>query len=182
MILRVVSVILSLMYGWFSSKEVLVPAGLARIQDDNVYFDSLSRDTVEQWITTILTIIQYRWRTNGSRTDHVFWPVLQRPLSSLDNGLPIGQYIAVAWRKDSFGLIKTNCSGSDCVGKHVVSESRTVNVELTGRASAYPAYASYQPTDRSIGDKWQCYYWGSTQPRNGKSTSELTWLKRSERR
>ena len=29
--------------GWFSSKEVLVPAGLARIQDDNVYFDSLSR-------------------------------------------------------------------------------------------------------------------------------------------
>lgn len=32
--------------GWFSSKEVLVPAGLARIAGDEVYFDNLTRETV----------------------------------------------------------------------------------------------------------------------------------------
>jgi|GEM_PF-200233 len=31
---------------WFSSKEVLVPVGLARIEDDGVFFDSLTKDQV----------------------------------------------------------------------------------------------------------------------------------------
>lgn len=33
--------------GWFSSKEVLVPAGLARIVGDEVYFDSLTKEQAE---------------------------------------------------------------------------------------------------------------------------------------
>ena len=33
--------------GWFSSKEVLVPAGLARIVGDDVFFDSLTKSQVE---------------------------------------------------------------------------------------------------------------------------------------
>ncbi len=33
--------------GWFSSKEVLVPVGMARIEDDAVYFDNLTRDQVK---------------------------------------------------------------------------------------------------------------------------------------
>lgn len=33
--------------GWFSSKEVLVPVGMARMEDDAVYFDTLSRDQVK---------------------------------------------------------------------------------------------------------------------------------------
>ena len=33
--------------GWFSSKEVLVPAGLARIVGDDVFFDSLTEAQVE---------------------------------------------------------------------------------------------------------------------------------------
>ncbi|AFZ67315.1 PRC and DUF2382 domain-containing protein [Deinococcus peraridilitoris] len=32
--------------GWFSSKEVLVPVGLARLEDDAVYFDSLTKEQV----------------------------------------------------------------------------------------------------------------------------------------
>jgi len=32
---------------WFTSKEVVVPVGLARVEDDGVYFDSLSRDQVK---------------------------------------------------------------------------------------------------------------------------------------
>ncbi|MCY1702385.1 DUF2382 domain-containing protein [Deinococcus sp. SL84] len=32
--------------GWFSSKEVLVPVGHARIDDSGVYFDSLTKDQV----------------------------------------------------------------------------------------------------------------------------------------
>ncbi|PYE48389.1 PRC and DUF2382 domain-containing protein [Deinococcus yavapaiensis] len=33
--------------GWFTSKEVLVPVGLARIEDDAVYFDTLTKDQVK---------------------------------------------------------------------------------------------------------------------------------------
>ena len=33
--------------GWFSSKQVLVPVGMARIEDDTVHFDSLTRDQVK---------------------------------------------------------------------------------------------------------------------------------------
>jgi len=33
---------------WFTSKEVVVPVGLARIEDDGVYFDSLSKDQVKE--------------------------------------------------------------------------------------------------------------------------------------
>ena len=32
---------------WFTSKEVVVPVGLARIENDGVYFDSLTKDQVE---------------------------------------------------------------------------------------------------------------------------------------
>jgi uncharacterized protein (TIGR02271 family) len=31
---------------WFTSKEVVVPVGLARVEDDGVYFDSLSKEQV----------------------------------------------------------------------------------------------------------------------------------------
>ncbi|MFC4639060.1 PRC and DUF2382 domain-containing protein [Deinococcus hohokamensis] len=34
--------------GWFSSKEVLVPVGMARIEGDGVYFDNLTRDQVKE--------------------------------------------------------------------------------------------------------------------------------------
>ncbi|GHF65882.1 uncharacterized protein (TIGR02271 family) [Deinococcus metalli] len=33
--------------GWFSAKEVLVPVGLARIEDDGVYVDSMTKDQVK---------------------------------------------------------------------------------------------------------------------------------------
>ena len=33
--------------GWFSAKQVLVPVGLARIEDDGVYVDSMTRDQVK---------------------------------------------------------------------------------------------------------------------------------------
>jgi len=32
---------------WFTSKEVVIPVGLARVEDDGVYFDSLSKDQVK---------------------------------------------------------------------------------------------------------------------------------------
>ncbi|WP_407569772.1 PRC and DUF2382 domain-containing protein [Deinococcus altitudinis] len=33
---------------WFTSKEVVVPVGLARVEDDGVYFDSLTKDQVKE--------------------------------------------------------------------------------------------------------------------------------------
>ena len=32
---------------WFTSKEVVIPVGLARVEDDGVFFDSLSKDQVK---------------------------------------------------------------------------------------------------------------------------------------
>ena len=32
---------------WFTSKEVVIPVGMARIEDDGVYFDSLTKDQVK---------------------------------------------------------------------------------------------------------------------------------------
>jgi len=37
--------------GWFSSKEVVVPVGLARIEDDAVYFDNLTKAQVQEMRT-----------------------------------------------------------------------------------------------------------------------------------
>jgi len=34
--------------GWFVSKEVLVPVGMARVEDDGVYFDNLNKDQVKE--------------------------------------------------------------------------------------------------------------------------------------
>ena len=34
--------------GWFSSKMVVIPVGLARVEDDGVYFDTLTKDQVNQ--------------------------------------------------------------------------------------------------------------------------------------
>ncbi|WP_027482594.1 PRC and DUF2382 domain-containing protein [Deinococcus pimensis] len=34
--------------GWFVSKEVLVPVGMARVEDDGVYFDNLTKDQVKE--------------------------------------------------------------------------------------------------------------------------------------
>ncbi len=33
---------------WFTSKEVVVPVGLARVEDDGVYFDSLTKEQVKE--------------------------------------------------------------------------------------------------------------------------------------
>ena len=33
--------------GWFSAKEVVVPVGLARMEEDGVYFDSLTKEQVK---------------------------------------------------------------------------------------------------------------------------------------
>ncbi|GGL08623.1 PRC and DUF2382 domain-containing protein [Deinococcus radiotolerans] len=37
--------------GWFSAKEVMVPVGSARIEEDGVYFDQLTRDQVKDMST-----------------------------------------------------------------------------------------------------------------------------------
>ncbi|MGY2894763.1 PRC and DUF2382 domain-containing protein [Deinococcus sp. UYEF24] len=39
--------------GWFTSKEVVVPVGLARVEDDGVYFDSLTKDQVKDMSTYV---------------------------------------------------------------------------------------------------------------------------------
>ena len=135
--------------GWFSSKEVLVPAGLARIQDDNVYFDSLSRDTVET-MDNYDPDYNYSIEEQTVRDRHVF-DRAATPVKLTDNDYQspntlqlLEERLSVNKDKIVAGLLK--------VGKHVVSESRTVNVELTEEQAHIQRTPVNKPTDRSIGD------------------------------
>ena len=135
--------------GWFSSKEVLVPAGLARIQDDNVYFDSLSRDTVET-MDNYDPDYNYSIEEQTVRDRHAF-DRAATPVKLTDNDYQspntlqlLEERIIVNKDKIVAGLLK--------VGIHVVSESRTVNVELTEEQAHIQRTPVNKPTDRSIDD------------------------------
>lgn len=135
--------------GWFSSKEVLVPAGLARIDGDQVYFDTLNRDTVET-MDAYDPDYNYSIEEQTVRDRQVFdrgdAPVqlseneYQSPntLQLLEERLSVNKDKIVA------GLLK--------VGKHVVSEPKTVNVELTEEQAHIQRTPVNRPTDRTIGE------------------------------
>ena len=135
--------------GWFSSKEVLVPAGLARIDNEEVYFDSLSRDTV-QTMDSYDPNYNYSIEEQTVRDRQVFdraaTPVqlseneYQSPntLQLLEERLSVNKEKIVA------GMLK--------VGKHVVAEPRTVNVELTEEQAHIQRTPVNKPTEQTIGD------------------------------
>ena len=56
--------------GWFSSKEVLVPAGLARIVGDDVFFDSLTQAQVEA-MEVYDHDYQYSYKEQYEKTLHI---------------------------------------------------------------------------------------------------------------
>ena len=117
--------------GWFSSKEVLIPAGLARIVGDDVFFDSLTKSQVEA-MEVYDHDYQYSYKEQNEKDRKAFVadtiPTEERmelnetsynapdTLELLEERLTVNKDRIVA------GLVK--------VGKHVVTEERNVDVEL----------------------------------------------------
>ena len=139
--------------GWFSSKEVLVPAGLARIVGDDVFFDSLTKSQVEA-MEVYDHDYQYSYKEQYERDRQAFVadsiPEAERmeiadhnydapnTLELLEERLTVNKDRIVA------GLVK--------VGKHVVTEERNVNVDLEEEHANIERTNVNRPTDRRIGD------------------------------
>jgi len=139
--------------GWFSSKEVLVPAGLARIVGDDVFFDSLTKSQVEA-MEVYDHDYQYSYKEQYERDRQAFVadsiPEAERmeiadhnydapnTLELLEERLTVNKDRIVA------GLVK--------VGKHVVTEERNVNVDLEEEHANIERTNVNRPTERRIGD------------------------------
>jgi len=139
--------------GWFSSKEVLVPAGLARIVGDDVFFDSLTKAQVEA-MEVYDHDYQYSYKEQYEKDRQAFTadtlPAEERvditdnayeapnTLELLEERLTVNKDRIVA------GLVK--------VGKHVVTEERNVNVDLEEEHADIQRTTVDRPTDRRIGD------------------------------
>ena len=139
--------------GWFSSKEVLVPAGLARIVGDDVFFDSLTKAQVEA-MEEYDHDYQYSYKEQYQKDRQAFVadtiPVEERmdiadtaynapnTLELLEERLTVNKDRIVA------GLVK--------IGKHVVTEERNIDVELEEEHAHIERTNVDRPTDRRIGD------------------------------
>ena len=139
--------------GWFSSKEVLVPAGLARIVGDDVFFDSLTKAQVEA-MEQYDHDYQYSYKEQYENDRKAFVadtvPAAERmeiqdtaynapnTLELLEERLTVNKDRIVA------GLVK--------VGKHVVTEERNVEVNLEEEHAHIERTNVDRPTDRRIGD------------------------------
>lgn len=139
--------------GWFSSKEVLVPAGLARIVGDDVFFDSLTQSQVEA-MEVYDHDYQYSYKEQAENDRKAFVadtiPTEERmdiqetaynapdTLELLEERLTVNKDRIVA------GLVK--------VGKHIVTEERNVSVELEEEHAHIERTNVDRPTDRRIGD------------------------------
>ncbi len=139
--------------GWFTSKEVLVPAGLARIVGDDVFFDSLTKSQVEA-MEEYDHDYQYIYKEQHEKDRQAFVadsvPEAERmdvtdtaynapeTLELLEERLTVNKDRIVA------GLVK--------VGKHIVTEERNVDVDLEEEHANIERTSVDRPTDRRIGD------------------------------
>ena len=139
--------------GWFSSKEVLVPAGLARIVGDDVFFDSLTKSQVEameQYDHDYQYSYKEQYENDRKAVVADTVPVEERmeftdtnydapnTLELLEERLTVNKDRIVA------GLVK--------VGKHVVTEERNVQVELEEEHAHIERTNVDRVTDKRIGD------------------------------
>lgn len=139
--------------GWFSSKEVLVPAGLARIVGDDVFFDSLTKAQVEA-MEEYDHDYQYSYKEQYEKDRQAFVAdsvpeTERRDVVDADYAAPtrlelLEERLTVNKDRIVAGLVK--------VGKHVVTEERNVNVELEEEHAHIERTNVDRPTDRHIGD------------------------------
>lgn len=135
--------------GWFSSKEVLVPAGLARIAGDEVYFDNLTRETVntmDAYDPNYNYSIEQQTVRDREVFDRAATPMqltednyrAPNTLELLEERLTVNKDKIVA------GLLQ--------VGKHVITEPRSIDVQVTEEQAHIERTPVNRPTDHVIGD------------------------------
>lgn len=139
--------------GWFSSKEVLVPAGLARIVGDDVFFDSLTKAQAEA-MEEYDHDYQYSYKEQFEKDRQAFVadtiPTEERvELAETDYDAPntlelLEERLTVNKDRIVAGLVK--------IGKHTVTEERNVEVELEEEHAHIERTSVDRPTDRRIGD------------------------------
>lgn len=139
--------------GWFTSKEVLVPAGLARIVGDDVFFDSLTKSQVEA-MDVYDHDYQYSYKDQYAKDRQTFIadtiPTeehldLQDTAYNAPNTLELlEERLTVNKERIVAGLVQ--------VGKHVVTEERNVDVELEEEHAHIERTNVNRPTDRRVGD------------------------------
>ena len=125
---------------WFTSKEVVVPVGLARLEEDGVFFDSLSKDQVknmneyqvgqdytdEQQISDIRVLngTDYMAPVAASGTVMAVDHYRDEKLFSIPNRLQLFEERLMV-NKEKYQ------AGSVEVGKRVETRTENVNVDLT---------------------------------------------------
>lgn len=139
--------------GWFSSKEVLVPAGLARIEGDEVYFDTLTKEQVkamEDYDRDYVYSYKEQYEKDRLAFSHETVPAESRldvreehynapnTLELLEERLTVNKDRIVA--------------GVASISKHVVTEEKRVDVDLEEEHAHVERTAVNRPTDRRIGE------------------------------
>lgn len=139
--------------GWFSSKEVLVPAGLARIVGDDVFFDSLTKSQVEA-MEHYDHDYQYSYKEQYERDRQTFVadtiPTEER-MEIADTAYDAPNTLELLEERLTVNKDRI-VSGMVKVGKHVVTEERNVNVDLEEEHAHIERTNVDRPTDRRIGD------------------------------
>ncbi|WP_027460384.1 PRC and DUF2382 domain-containing protein [Deinococcus murrayi] len=116
--------------GWFSSKEVVVPVGEARFDDNGVYFDNLTKDQVRD-------LEEYRY--DQTYTDTQFQQTNERVLRAAHTDVDETAYRERAYRTpDRLQLLEERLvvnkerfkAGAVEIGKHVETRQEQVNVGL----------------------------------------------------
>ncbi|SMB91519.1 PRC and DUF2382 domain-containing protein [Deinococcus hopiensis] len=117
--------------GWFSSKEVMIPIGQARMAEDGVYFDSLTKDQVRD-------LSEYRYEQSYT-SDHQSLASDERVLRAANTAVDETTYRENAFRTpERLQLLEERLlvnkerfrAGAVEIGKHVETHTETVNVPL----------------------------------------------------
>lgn len=113
--------------GWFSSKEVVVPVGEARFDDNGVYFDSLTKDQVQNMSEyrydqtyTNETMMADERVLRGAQTDETTYR--ERAYRTPDRLQLLEERLMVNKERFSAGAVE--------IGKHVETRQETVSVPL----------------------------------------------------
>jgi len=123
--------------GWFSAKQVLVPVGLARFENDGVYFNDLTKDQVkamreyragESWSASDYAADEsvLRGRTvqaSGDRYDYRDSDTTDRMFKSPQRLQLLEERLVVDKRREKVGEVE--------IGKRVETQQQRVDVDLS---------------------------------------------------
>lgn len=139
--------------GWFTSKEVLVPAGLARIEGDDVYFDSLTKEQVEAMESYDRDYVySYEEQYNKDRLAFAAETVpAERRFEVREEHYNAPNTLELLEERLSINKDRI-VAGVASIGKHVVTEEKRIDVDLQEEKAHIERTAVDRPTDRRIGD------------------------------